>query len=198
MWATTNKCRCALQKFHVTDSQNKCDQITSDRRSKCVWSNCVQCIQLILSGSPHECWLHTCNACIIKTWWLGLQAPHVPAKNRIILISQTVPQTWGNQEDLSNFWKKEFKREIACSQYKNKIIETNGLTKVASIVTWGWILQRAFCKRKILAANINTFLLNTLRRNEETWWWRPSQIITFVKFCSSICCVLFSSCSKNR
>ena len=26
--------RCALRKFHVTDGQNTCDQITSDRRSK--------------------------------------------------------------------------------------------------------------------------------------------------------------------
>ena len=139
------KGRRALRKFHVTDSQNKRDQITNNRRSKCVWSNCIQCIQLILSGSPHECWLHTCNACIITTWpglleawlvltsvkyhgnlyiliplnqrlaltrlratgpwWLGLWAPHVPAINRIILISQTVPQTWGDQEDLHHFWK---------------------------------------------------------------------------------------------
>ena len=90
---------------------------------------------------------------------------------------------------------KECKKRFPAVNITIKL--TNGLTKVASIVTLGWILQRAFCKRKILTANINTFLLNTLR-NEETWWWRPSQIITFVKFCSSICCVLFSSCSKNR
>ena len=36
--------RRALLKFHVTDSQNTRDQITSDRRSKRAWSKCVLCI----------------------------------------------------------------------------------------------------------------------------------------------------------
>ena len=67
--------RCALRKFHVTDSQNTRDQITSDRRSKRAWSNCVLCIPFILSGSPNECWLHTCDACVTTTWRLGLRAP---------------------------------------------------------------------------------------------------------------------------
>ena len=30
-----------------------------------------------LSGSPNECWLHTSDACEIKTWSLGLGAPLV-------------------------------------------------------------------------------------------------------------------------
>ena len=46
-------------KFHVRDSQNACDQITSDRRSKHAGLKCVLCIPFILSGSPNECWLHT-------------------------------------------------------------------------------------------------------------------------------------------
>ena len=29
------------------------------------WSKCVLCI---LGGSPNECWLHTCDACVITTW----------------------------------------------------------------------------------------------------------------------------------
>ena len=33
--------RCASRKFHVIDGQNTRDQITSDRRSKRAWSNCV-------------------------------------------------------------------------------------------------------------------------------------------------------------
>ena len=36
-----------------------CDQITSDRRFKHAWSNCILRIPHILSGSPNECWLHT-------------------------------------------------------------------------------------------------------------------------------------------
>ena len=78
--------RCALRKFHVTDGQkavwsNSRDQITSNRRSKRVWSSCVLCIPHILTGSPNGCWLHTCNACIITTWKLGLRAPLVAHKN---------------------------------------------------------------------------------------------------------------------
>ena len=181
MWATTIKGRCALWKFHVTDSQNKCDQTTSDRRSKCIWSNWAQCIQLILSGSPHECWLHSCNACIITTWWLC-------SRNKQDYLDQPdrAPNlSWPRRPTQfleANALMKEFKKKIACSQHNNKIIETNGLTKVASIVTLGWILQRAFCKRKILADNINTFLLNALRRNEETWWWRTFQTLPLLNF----------------
>ena len=40
-------------KFHVRDSQNTRDQITSDRRFKRAWSNCVMYIPYILSGSPN-------------------------------------------------------------------------------------------------------------------------------------------------
>ena len=38
-------------KIHVRDSQNTRDQITSDRRFKRAWSNCVTYIPYILSGS---------------------------------------------------------------------------------------------------------------------------------------------------
>ena len=47
------------------------------RRSKCTWLNCILYFPLILTGSPNECWLHTCYACIITTWRLGLGAPLV-------------------------------------------------------------------------------------------------------------------------
>ena len=62
----------ALRKFHMTDGQNTRDQITSDRRSKRAWSKCVLRISYILIGSPNECCLHTCDACVITTWRLGL------------------------------------------------------------------------------------------------------------------------------
>ena len=42
---------------------------------------CVMCIPFILSGSPNECWLHTCDACVTTTWRLALQAPLVARKN---------------------------------------------------------------------------------------------------------------------
>ena len=35
----------------------------------------------ILSGSPNECWLHTCSTYIITTWRLGLRAPLVARNN---------------------------------------------------------------------------------------------------------------------
>ena len=31
-------------------------------------------IPFIPSESPNECWLHTCDACLITTWRLGLRA----------------------------------------------------------------------------------------------------------------------------
>ena len=39
------------------------------------------CIPFILSGIPNKCWLHTCDACIITTWRLGLRAPLVTRNN---------------------------------------------------------------------------------------------------------------------
>ena len=50
--------------------------ITSDIRSKRTYSKYVLCIPYILCGSLNE-WLHTCNACVITTWRLELQAPLV-------------------------------------------------------------------------------------------------------------------------
>ena len=35
--------------------------LTSDRKSKRAWSDCVPRIPFILRGSPNECWLHTCR-----------------------------------------------------------------------------------------------------------------------------------------
>ena len=69
--------RCALRKFQVTDGQDMFDQITRNRKSKCVWSKSILCIPYILSGNPNECWLHTCNTCAMTTWRLGLRAPLV-------------------------------------------------------------------------------------------------------------------------
>ena len=81
--------RCALRKFHATHSQNTCDHAKSDSKSKRAWSNCVLCIPFILSGSPNECCLHTCDACVIKTWRLGLRATR-GARNKSIYSSTVV------------------------------------------------------------------------------------------------------------
>ena len=53
--------RFAFCEFHVTDSQNTRDHITSGRRSKRAWSNCVLCISFIVSGSPEwdKCYIAT-------------------------------------------------------------------------------------------------------------------------------------------
>ena len=45
------------------------------RWSKHAWSNFVMCIPFVLSGSPNERCLHTCDACAKTTWRLGLRAP---------------------------------------------------------------------------------------------------------------------------
>ena len=47
--------------------------------------HCVLCIPFILSGSPNHCLLHTCDACLITTWRLGLRAPLV-ARNKFVLF----------------------------------------------------------------------------------------------------------------
>ena len=64
-------------RFHETDSQNACDHIARDRRSRRTWSNCVLCIPFILSGSPNRCRRNTCDACVITTWRWGWRAPLV-------------------------------------------------------------------------------------------------------------------------
>ena len=48
--------------------------------------NCVFGIPFILSGSPNECWVHTCDACVITTWRLGLPAPLVARKKSVQTI----------------------------------------------------------------------------------------------------------------
>ena len=84
---------CALRKFYVTDGQNTRDKITRDRRSKRAWSNCVFCIPFILGGSPNECWLHTCDACVITTWRLGLRAPLVACNDWLMVALNTIDQS---------------------------------------------------------------------------------------------------------
>ena len=61
--------------------QNTRHQITRGRRAKRALSNCVVYIKFILSGSPNECWLYTCDACVITTWRLGLRPPLVARNN---------------------------------------------------------------------------------------------------------------------
>ena len=72
-----SKC-CALCRFHMTDGQNACYQITNDRRSKCAWPNCVLHIPFILSGSPmYAGYIHATHAWL-KTGRLGLQRQEEP------------------------------------------------------------------------------------------------------------------------
>ena len=49
----------------------------------------VLCIPFILSGGPNECWLHTCDACVITTWKLGLRTPLVAPKYENLYIRMT-------------------------------------------------------------------------------------------------------------
>ena len=75
---------CALCRFHLTDGQNTRDKSTRGRRLIHTWSNCILCITFILSGSPNEYWLQTCDACTVRTWAGlfkdGFRWPRVSAK----------------------------------------------------------------------------------------------------------------------
>ena len=66
-----------LSEFHLWSKYVVSDY--EGRWSKRPRPNCVWCIPFILSGIPNECWLHTCDACVITTWLLhvGLWAPLV-------------------------------------------------------------------------------------------------------------------------
>ena len=106
---------CALRKFHVTDGQNTRDQITRDRRSKRGRSNCVLCIPFILSGSPNECWLHTCDACVIRTWRLGCGLLLSPAMKRLFCLLKVplfVKTNW-NERMLYEFISGQTKASIS-------------------------------------------------------------------------------------
>ena len=73
---------CGLHKFHVTDVQNTRNQLQVIEGPN-ARENCVKCIPFVLS--MRLCKLHTCDACVITTWRLGLQAPLVVRNNSAFL-----------------------------------------------------------------------------------------------------------------
>ena len=86
MWATTIK--GALHKFHKTDGQKSMIRLrviegpnVHDQIMIMIMIMYILYIPYICSGSPNKCWLHTCNACVITTWILGLGAPLVARNN---------------------------------------------------------------------------------------------------------------------
>ena len=98
--------RCALRKFHVTDGQNTRDQITRERRSKRAWSNYVLRIPFILRGSPSECWLRACDACVITAWRLGCGLLLSPAMKHLFCLLKVpllVTTNW-NERRLYGIW----------------------------------------------------------------------------------------------
>ena len=58
--------RCALRKLNVIDGQNTLDQTRVIEGPNA--SNQLRCTKFILSGSPNECWLHTCDASVVTPW----------------------------------------------------------------------------------------------------------------------------------
>ena len=86
-----SKCFCSIIMLCVSFTwqiiKHTRDQITSDRKSKGVWSNCILWIPFILSGSLNECWLHTSDASVITTWRFGLRAPVVPRNYDVINVA---------------------------------------------------------------------------------------------------------------
>ena len=83
------------------------DSKWQEKRSKCEWSNCFLWIPFILiSGSPNEWWLHTCDACIMITWRLKLQATLV-ARNKVVKSDFLKNSNFGLTRyliDLADFW----------------------------------------------------------------------------------------------
>ena len=132
MWATTIKGQNTFApmlcfvffKFHVTDGQNMHDQITSDRRSKRTWSNCVMYIRFILSGNPNKCWLHTWNTFIITTLRLGLWVTR-GAYNTTYFLTRTVPTrvsycfVRADEQPV-----RAFKNRCKCTSWKQKIVDS--------------------------------------------------------------------------
>ena len=107
--------RCALRKFHVTDGQNKRDQIAmGGKRWKHVWLNCI-----ILSGrSPNERWEHTRDAWVITTWRLGLRAPPVsPA----IMTKMTLLQNSRMNENWALIVARRFNKLVHASQERSSL-----------------------------------------------------------------------------
>ena len=81
----------------MRDSQKARDHITSDRRSKLAGSNCILCISFILSGSQNECWLNTCDECVVTTWRLGLRAPLVARNYQIhFMLTLNIKWSWSS------------------------------------------------------------------------------------------------------
>ena len=67
------------------------DQIMRCKRLKGVMKLLFFAHPFILSGSLNKCWLHTCDACVITTWRLGLRAPLVACnylKNFVVLTAR--------------------------------------------------------------------------------------------------------------
>ena len=63
----------------MTDGQNTRGKITRDIRDQTAFC-AVLWIPYIVGGSPNECWLHTCDTCVITAWRLGLWVSLVARK----------------------------------------------------------------------------------------------------------------------
>ena len=65
---------CASRKFHVSNGQNKTRVI---RLRGVEGRNARDQFAFLVVRSLNEYWLHTCDACVMTTWRLGLRAPLV-------------------------------------------------------------------------------------------------------------------------
>ena len=88
---TPSLLHCAFRRFHVIEGKNPRDQITSDRRCKHSWSDCIlmHSIHSLVKGQKNVGYIRgqTCCACLITTWRLGLRAtkfcrPHPVTRGR--------------------------------------------------------------------------------------------------------------------
>ena len=120
---------------------NSHDEISSDKRSKSAWSNCVLCIPFILSGSPNECGLHTCDVRVITTWRLDCGSSCRP-QLRIYFSKGTVNRSFSSYPRPFFFqskakWKSLIWFLFPCTQMK--LIITRKVFYLALFWKWGFL-----------------------------------------------------------
>ena len=121
---------CALRRFHASDGQNTRDQITRNRSLKRACSNCVLCIPFFLSGSPNECWLHTCDACVIanrlanRTLTFFSQSGTVLSelerlRSRLdaVACDEVLPELLPDSMEIYSAWSSSYKAKRSLSSY---------------------------------------------------------------------------------
>ena len=119
----------------MTDSQNTHGQITSDRRSKHAWSNCILCIPFILNGSQLKT-NHAFSAFVSITLNLikkSILTEWLLARRKVVLtralLSNQVLQSWSKLE------------LVACKRSQKESIDWRSKHLVSALWIFCWVLS---------------------------------------------------------